>query len=207
MNFLWGKIWLECLSLSVASPLQPQTHPALLTAKIELQVAEPSPGEVLRCVQGLATLFWPWLIQSKMSWCLMTGHWGSVCLRYCHLWIADINATHTKICCTTKICKAKTKGNAMQPLKHGWEKEMDAWAGLVQEQLCEQQLQQMEMSSDFQEVGSSKPEAVAPQLAKVWLWKEQRSYPPDSHCAQEGCSHNFYRSRRTVQIFEGRWLI
>lgn len=43
---------------------------------------------------------------------------------------------------------------------------MDAWAGLVQEQLCEQLLQQMEMSSDFQQVGRSKPEAVALSLLR-----------------------------------------
>lgn len=49
----------------------------------------------------------------------------------------------------------------MQTFKHGWKKEMDTWAGLVQEQIREQLLQQMEMSSDYQQVGSSKPEAVA----------------------------------------------
>lgn len=44
----------------------------------------------------------------------------------------------------------------MQTFKHSWEKEVDSWAGLVQEQLCEQFLQQREKSSDFQEVGRSK---------------------------------------------------
>lgn len=87
----------------------------------------------------------------------MTGHWGAVWM-YCPLWITDITAAHTS---TTEICKAKTKGSSMQTFKHGWKKEMDTWAGLVQEQIREQLLQQMEMSSDYQQVGSSKPEAVA----------------------------------------------
>lgn len=53
--------------------------------------------------------------------------------------LPPLNCWHN--CCTTKVHKTKTKSNSMQTFMHGWEKEMDTWAGLVQEQLCEQLLQ------------------------------------------------------------------